>query len=92
MAIYAYTDVLVGYESDGVRPKKIAAGEALTAGKESGLTKEDIDAMVERGAAGEDKHVAVGPNDIVHQGATLEEREAGIEAGSVGSERSYSGR
>lgn len=92
MATYAYTDVLIGFESDGVRPRTIKAGEALVAGKESGLTKEDIDAMVERGVAGEDKHVPVGPNDVVHTAATLEERESGVEAGSVGSERSYAGR
>ena len=92
MAVYAYTDVLVGFEADGVRPRKLAAGTALVAGKESGLTKEDIDEMVERGVAGEEKHVAVGPNDVVHQAATLEEREEGMAEGTVGAERSRAGR
>jgi hypothetical protein len=92
MATYAYTDVIYGYEADGVRPKKIKAGDQLTPSKETGLTKEDIDEMVERGSAGDDKHVPVAPNDMVHQAATLEEREEGIESGSVASERSNAGR
>lgn len=92
MAVYAYGDVLVGFESDGVRPKKIPAGTALVAGKESGLTKEDIDEMVERGVAGDEKREQVRPNDVVHPAATLEEREDGMAAGSVAAERSYAGR
>ena len=92
MATYAYTDVVIGYDEGGYRPKLVKAGDALVAGKESGLTKEDIDELVERGVAGEDKHVAVDPNDVVHQAASLEEREDGVVAGTVGSGRSYSGR
>ena len=77
MAVYAYTDVITGYEQDGVRAKKIKAGEALVPSKESGLTKEDIDAMVESGAAGEKKYEEVMPNDTVPQAASLEEQEEG---------------
>ena len=79
MAIYAYTDVITGYEQDGVRPKKVAAGEALVASKESGLTKEDIDELVERGAAGEKRYEEVQPNDTVPQAASLEEQEEGTD-------------
>lgn len=64
MAIYAYTDIRTGYGESGA-PITIPAGTALTAGKESGLTKEQIDQLVEAGVAGEDKHVPVEPNDTV---------------------------
>lgn len=92
MATYAYTDVIYGYEADGVRSKKIKAGEALTPSKETGLTKEDIDELVARGAAGEDKHTPVEPNDQVHQAATLEEQEEGVESGSVAAKRGHAVR
>jgi len=80
LTIYAYTDVLVGFEEGGYKEKKLPAGSALTAGKESGLTKEQIDALVERGAAGEEKHVEVLDNNIIGDAPTLEEREAATAA------------
>lgn len=87
MATYAYSDIITGYEQDGVRAKKIEAGSVLTPGKESGLTKEDIDALVEQGAAGEEKYTPVQPNDTVPQAASLEEMEEGTDE-----PRSTSGR
>lgn len=92
MATYAYADVIYGYEQDGVRAKKIKAGEQLTPSKETGLTKEDIDAMVESGAAGEKKYEEVEPNDVVHQAASLDEMEEGVEGGTVAAKRSNAGR
>jgi len=71
MATYAYTDIITGYEQDGVRAKKIKAGEQLTPSKD--LTKEDIDALVESGAAGEKKYEPVAPNDSVPQAESLDE-------------------
>lgn len=80
MAVYAYTDIQYGVEETGM-PKTIPAGSTLTAGKE--LTKEQIDILVETGAAGEQKRNPTAPNDTVGAAATLEDIEAGETQGKA---------